>query len=50
MRVRICPLTVEKAQAVLDVHATPGTHAIRYIECPDLCTMPARAASCPPTH
>ncbi len=32
MCVRMCPLTAEEAQAVLDAHATPGAHAIRYIE------------------
>lgn len=31
----MCPLTAEEAQAVLDARATPGTHAIRYIERPD---------------
>ena len=35
MCVRMCPLTVEEAQAVLDARATPGAHAIRYIERPD---------------
>lgn len=35
MCVRMCPLTMEEAQAVLDARATPGTHAIRYIERPD---------------
>ena len=35
MCVRMCPLTVEEAQAVLDARATPGEHAIRYIERPD---------------
>lgn len=35
MCVRMCPLTAEEAQAVLDARATPGTHAIRYIERPD---------------
>ena len=35
MCVRICPLTLEEAQAVLDARATPGAHAIRYIEHPD---------------
>ena len=35
MCVRMCPLTFEEAQAVLDVRATPGAHAIRYIERPD---------------
>ena len=35
MCVSICPLTVEEAQAVLDARATPGAHAIRYIERPD---------------
>ncbi len=35
MCVRMCPLTVEEAQAVLDARATPGTHAIRYVERPD---------------
>ena len=35
MCVRMCPLTMEEAQAVLDVRATPGAHAIRYIERPD---------------
>lgn len=32
MCVRMCPFTVEEAQAMLDVRATPGAHAIRYIE------------------
>lgn len=31
----VCPLTAEEAQAVLDARATPGAHAIRYIERPD---------------
>ena len=35
MCVRMCPLTMEEAQAVLDVRAIPGAHAIRYIERPD---------------
>lgn len=35
MCVRMCPLTMEEAQAVLDARATPGAHAIRYIERPD---------------
>lgn len=35
MCVRMCPLTAEEAQAVLDARATPGAHAIRYIERPD---------------
>ena len=35
MCVRMCPLTADKAQAVLDARATPGAHAIRYIERPD---------------
>lgn len=35
MCVRMCPLTVEEAQAVLDARATPGAHAIRYVERPD---------------
>lgn len=35
MCVRMCPLTLEEAQAVLDARATPGEHAIRYIERPD---------------
>lgn len=35
MCVRMCPLTMEETQAVLDARATPGAHAIRYIECPD---------------
>lgn len=35
MCVRMCPLTMEEAQAVLDARATPGVHAIRYIERPD---------------
>ena len=35
MCVRMCPLTAEAAQAVLDARATPGVHAIRYIERPD---------------
>ncbi|WP_072375258.1 SOS response-associated peptidase family protein [Thermophilibacter mediterraneus] len=35
MCVRMCPLTLEEAQAVLDARATPGAHAIRYIERPD---------------
>lgn len=35
MCVRMCPLTMEEAQAVLDARATPGAHAIRYIELPD---------------
>ena len=35
MCVRMCPLTMEEAQAVLDTRATPGMHAIRYIERPD---------------
>lgn len=35
MCVRMCPLTFEEAQAVLDARATPGAHAIRYIERPD---------------
>ena len=35
MCVRMCPFTVEEAQAVLDVRATPGAHTIRYIERPD---------------
>ncbi len=35
MCVRMCPLTMEEAQAVLDARAAPGTHAIRYIERPD---------------
>ena len=35
MCVRMCPLTVEEAQAVLDARTTPGAHAIRYIERPD---------------
>ena len=32
MCVRICPLTLEEAQAVLDARASPGAHAIRDIE------------------
>lgn len=32
MCVRMCPLTLEEAQAVLDARATPGAHVIRYIE------------------
>lgn len=35
MCVRMCPLTMEEAQAVLDARATPGAHAIRYVERPD---------------
>lgn len=35
MCVRMCPLTAEEAQAVLDARATPGAHAIRYVERPD---------------
>lgn len=35
MCVRMCLLRVEEAQAVLDALATPGAHAIRYVECPD---------------
>lgn len=35
MCVRMCPLTMEEAQAVLDARATPGARAIRYIERPD---------------
>lgn len=35
MCVRMCPLTFEEAQAVLDARATPGAHAIRYVERPD---------------
>ena len=35
MCVRMCPLTMEEAQAVLDARATPGAHAIRYIVRPD---------------
>lgn len=35
MCVRMCPLTMEEAQAVLDARGTPGVHAIRYIERPD---------------
>ena len=35
MCVRMCPLTMEEAQAVLDARATRGAHAIRYIERPD---------------
>lgn len=35
MCVRMCPLTMEEAQAVLDARTTPGAHAIRYIERPD---------------
>lgn len=35
MCVRMCPLTVEEARAVLDARATPGAHAIRYVERPD---------------
>ncbi len=35
MCVRMCPLTLEEAQAVLDARATPGAHAIRYVERPD---------------
>lgn len=35
MCVRMCPLTMEEAQAVLDARRTPGTHAIRYVERPD---------------
>ena len=35
MCVRMCPLTVEEAQAVLDARATSGAHAIRYVERPD---------------
>ena len=35
MCVRICPLTAEEAQAVLDARSTRGAHAIRYIERPD---------------
>ena len=35
MCVRMCPLTMEEAQAVLDARAAPGAHAIRYIERPD---------------
>lgn len=35
MCVRMCPLTMEEAQAVLDARTTPGAHTIRYIERPD---------------
>lgn len=35
MCVRMCPLTAEEAQAVLDARRTPGAHAIRYVERPD---------------
>ncbi len=35
MCVRMCPLTVEEAQAVLDARRTPGAYAIRHIERPD---------------
>ena len=35
MCVRMCPLTFEEAEAVLDVRAIPGAHAIPYIERPD---------------
>lgn len=35
MCVRMCPLTMEEAQAVLDARGTPGAHTIRYIERPD---------------
>ena len=34
MCVRMCPLTMEEAQAVLDARAIPGAHTIRYIERP----------------
>ena len=40
MCVRMCPLTVDEAQAVLDARTTPGAHAICYVERPD----PARDA------
>lgn len=35
MCVKMCPLTFEEAQAVLDARATPGAHAIRYVDRPD---------------
>lgn len=35
MCVRMCPLAMEEAQAVLDARRTPGAHAIRYVERPD---------------
>ena len=35
MCVRMCPLTAEEAQAVLDARSTPGAHALDYIDAPD---------------
>lgn len=35
MCVRMCPLTAEEAQAVLDARERRGAHAIRFIERPD---------------
>ena len=35
MCVRMCPLTVEEAQAVLDARAAPSAHAIHYVDHPD---------------
>lgn len=49
MCVRMCPLTVEEAQAVLDARATPGTHAIRYVDHPDP-THDARPGSLVPVY
>ena len=49
MCVRMCPLTAEEAQAVLDARATPGTHAIRYVDRPDP-TLDARPGSLVPVY
>ena len=49
MCVRMCPLTVEEAQAVLDARATPGAHAIRYVDHPDP-THDARPGSLVPVY